>query len=133
MVRVFNLDLSFDEITEGFLGSLRVPFFVEQESVAGTDHGQYVLKATSNAGSGEFWIDAEAAVITKAAEFDALGKPTRLGSAARIGSIDGVAMPHLIRIILPQRRQSVTIAYRTIRINRPQKFHFSFPDGISER
>lgn len=133
MARVFNLDLSFDEITNGFLGSLRMPLLFEPNSIASIQDGQYVLRTRSDEGSGEFWIDGETSLITKSAEFDVLGKPMRIGSATRIRNTDGFAMPHLIRITLPQQKQGVTIAYRAIRINRPQKFHFSLPDGISER
>ncbi len=130
--RVFSVALSFDEILNavmGSVGAIDAEDTIHQVSIA---EDQYVIEAHTAFGKKELWIDGEAFVATKSAQFDREGRPVIAGFASRVETINGASMPHVIRIILPKRRQSASIAYGTVSINTKTEKKFTFPSDAKE-
>lgn len=130
--RVFNLALSFEQILDAVTGSFgvfAVGDTVRRVSVTGD---QYVLEAITPFGTKAMWVDGEAFVTMQSATFDHDGRPIVTGSASRLETVNGTTIPHLVRIILPKRRQSATIAYRTVSINARAEKKFTLPGDAAE-
>ena len=130
--RVFSVALSFEEILDVVTGSFCVVDAGDTVRRVSISEDQYILEALTPFGKKELWVDGEAFVTTKSATFDHEGRPIITGSASRVETINGTNMPHLIRIILPKRRQSASIAYRTVSINTKTEKRFTLPSDTAE-
>ncbi len=129
---VFHIGLSFDEILDAFAGNLGTLRNAETNSEVTASDGQYVLRSQTDTGSEQRWVDGTSFIVTKFAQFDTTGRPVVTGEASLIESVDSTVMPHRIRVILHRQRQSLTIAYRTVRINSNRQMQFTLPDATSE-
>jgi outer membrane lipoprotein-sorting protein len=136
--RVVNVSLSYIDVIDAVTGSFN-RIAVGDEIISNTvSEYQYVLRAIPTAGTNEhtakkeLWVDAATFVTTKFAEYDGGNRPRVVGQSSRIESVDGISMPHLVRVILPAQRQSVTLAYSTLRINRTSEKTFSLPSNVKE-
>jgi len=139
LARVLNVSLSFPDIVDVVTGNFH-GIGLDETIVSNTVSGNryYVLRInagnqeTNGYSRKEIWVDAETFVTTQYAEYDDEDHVRLIGQSSRIEAVDGVSMPHLIRVIMPQRRHSVTLAYSTLRINRPTRTMFSIPADVRE-
>ena len=131
--RVFNVSFSYNDIINAVTGSFnRIDGDDEIVSNAVAENRYYVLHASGSSTRKELWIDAEAFVTTKFAEYNQDNRLLVVGTSSRVESVDGTYMPHLIRIILPPQRQSATLAYSTVRVNRAYQKKFTIPHDAKE-
>ncbi len=130
--RVFNLALSFDQILDAVTGSFGIFGAYDTVRRVAVSEDQYVLEAITPFGTKTMWVDGEAFVTMRSATFDHEGRAVVTGSASQLETIGGTTMPHLVRIILPKRRESATIAYRTVSINAKAEKEFTLPGDPAE-
>lgn len=132
MERVFNLSLSFDDIIDALTGGFGASINNDDDVHVRLADGHYVLTAHSGSGRKEMWVEGKTFVITKFGEFDGNGKPIITSTATRVERIQNADMPHLIRIIRPRERQSLTIAYRSLATTGTSLKRFTFPHDVRE-
>lgn len=131
--RVLNVSLSYADIVSILQGNFnRLDGDDSITSTTIAENQYYVLQANGNASRKELWVDGSAFLTTRFTEYDREDRLMVVGQAGRIETVDSMTMPHLIRLILPQQRQSVTVAYSTVRINHTQEKTFSIPVGVEE-
>lgn len=125
---VFRVALSYDDAFEVFSGSFRGFVSAGANQNVSVVDGQYSLESPTAYGRKRLLVDGETFITTGITEFGADGRPIVIGTALRIEPVDGTSMPHLVRIIFPKQRRSLTMAYSTVRINGEFQKKFSFPD-----
>ena len=130
--RLFNVALSFDEILAAVVGDIGMIDAADTVRRVSISENQYVLETPTSFGRKELWVDAQTFVTTKSAAFGQDGRPLVTGSASWLETINGTNIPHLIRIILPKRRESATIAYRKVSINAKAEKTFTLPHDAAE-
>jgi outer membrane lipoprotein-sorting protein len=121
---MFRIALQFDEVFNVFTG--------EFLSIAGKDsllnfsvqNDLYVLRYRTEDGVKEYRVDGDAFIVTSYRLLDSTGKAKVIAIASRLDHVSDTPMPKLLRIILPNERRSVTIAYGDININ--NEVHCSF-------
>jgi hypothetical protein len=97
----------------------------------------YVARYKNGDAIKEYFIDPDDIIVTSYRQLDTAGKATLIALASRIEHIDDsrasseqgdvVAMPKLLRIIFPQERRGVTIAYDDVKINEQVQCSFTLP------
>lgn len=137
--RILNLSLSFADVVDVITGNFhRVAMEDSVVSNTVSENQYYVLRLDTYGQEGmsaarkEVWVDAETFITTQYAEYDGENHIRVIGQSSRIETVDGIFMPHLIRVILPQKRHSMTLAYRNLQINRPSNNSFSVPSDVEE-
>lgn len=127
MSSVLHLRLGFDEVLHAFTGEFPSPD--ESDSLEGffVDNGFYVLRYRGRKGETEYRIDGDAFVVASYKRFDADGSPGLTMIAARIEDKDGIAMPTLLRVVMPAERRSVTVSYDDVDFNEPVVCYFKLP------
>ena len=124
---MFRLDMEFEEVMNAFTGEFPIVtetdsvhrFYVEDES--------YVIKYTSAQTIKEIRIDGDAFIVTSYRVFDGQGKVILTTYASRIDDVSRVMMPKLLRVVFPQDRRSVTIAYDDLDLNEQVDCSFILP------
>lgn len=133
IARLFRVSISYDDIIHAVTGSFnRMGREDRVTSHAISENRYYVLHTNGDSTRKELWVDGEAFVTTKFAEYNQDNRLAVVGSSSRIESVDGTYMPHVVRIILPPERQSATLAYSAMRVNRPYQKDFTIPDDVEE-
>lgn len=124
---MFRVTLAFDEILRAFTGE----FFTSpsQDSLERFTvmDDLYVARYRSSDGIREYRIDPEYFVITSYRLLSEGGKPKLIAIASRFDDSPGVVMPRVVRVIIPNERRSVTIAYDDITVNEPVECSFPIP------
>jgi len=64
-----------------------------------------------------FWIDPRRGVVTRAEVRDSSGQAILVQQFERFGRIDGVYLPHTIRLLRPLEKQGMTLFYETLTLN----------------
>lgn len=140
LARMLSVSWSFPDIVDVVTGNFH-HIGLDEKIVSHTvsENRYYVLRINSGnqetdgyTRRKEIWVDAETFVTTQYAEYDDKNHIRLIGQSSRIETVDGVSMPHLIRVILPQQRHSVTLAYSNLRINHPNRKVFSIPSDVRE-
>lgn len=124
---MFRVRLKFDEILRAFTGEFlttAVPDSLDQFAVR---DNLYLLRYRARGGIQEYRVDPALFVVTSYRFLMPDGKPEMIALASRFDDGSPVVMPRLVRVILPEERRSVTIAYSDIALNEPVECSFPLP------
>jgi len=124
---MFRLKMHFDEILNAFTGEFSSTLQRDSLLRFSVENELYVIKQPTANGIKEYRIDGNYFVVTSYRELDIDGKATLTALASDVDDDDDIAMPHLLRVIFPKERSSVTIAYDDVRINEPVVCSFTPP------
>ncbi len=124
---MFRLKLRFDEILNAFTGEFLSPRSSDTLETFGVEEGLYLLRYRSADGVHEYRIDGDAFVVTSYRLLDSLGKPSLIALASRFDEVNDIAIPKLLRIVLPKERRSLTVAYGDLRLNEEVECTFILP------
>lgn len=125
---MFNLTMKFDEILHAFTGEFGAVLAADSLERFSMEEGTYLLVYRAAGRTKEYRVDGETFVVTSYRLLDASGKSELTAIASDI-ELDGeTAMPHLIRVIFPLERRSITIAYDGVKVNEPVDCAFSLPE-----
>jgi outer membrane lipoprotein-sorting protein len=115
--KIVRLPIEFDDALRVFSGDFP-PSLTADSLQRITEHdGRALLEYRTPTGSRSYEIDEESFVITGYRVSDLQGNETVTATSSRIRLVDTLRMPKLLRILFPQGRRSLTIAYDDIRIN----------------
>jgi outer membrane lipoprotein-sorting protein len=124
----FNLSMEFDDILRAFTGefssTVKPDESLEQFTV---EKDLYVLTYRSGEERKEYRIDGDNFIVASYRIIDREGKNKLYALAAETEQRSDIAMPMLIRVVLPRERRSVTIAYSDVAFNRPVVCSFALP------
>ncbi len=124
---MFHISLQLDELIKAFTGA-----FLSHHENDSLEHFSviddlYVLRYRTSKGMIEYRIDPDQYLVASFRSLDAQGKPDIVALSSRFDDEPVVAMPRLLRVIMPQERRSITIAYDDIHINVPAHCTFTIP------
>jgi outer membrane lipoprotein-sorting protein len=124
---MFNLRMTFDEVMRAFTGEFLAPGTGRPDSVW-TDAESYVLTYRS-AGGGrkEYRVDAADYFVRSYRVIDSSGRPTLTAMASEPEETDGTVLPRLLRVVFPEERRSISVAYSDVEINREASCSFTIP------
>lgn len=125
---MLKLKMEFDEILNVFTGEF--PAASPGDSLARftVEDDRYVLRYAERTDSKEYQIDGEDFVVTSYRVADSAGSPAVTATASRIDDSPPVAVPKLLRVIFPQEKRSITIAYSGLEVNKPVECSLTIPD-----
>ncbi len=123
--RILHVQISFDDLLNLFAGGTFVESDLHAPDEINVDNDQFVFVFTSNQTSRKYWIDPMTLFIQKVQFLDRSGKLTLEQTFGNFESINGLAMPYIIRVIQPKARQEITFAYSEILVN-TEKLQFTF-------
>ncbi len=127
MSSVLQLRLGFDEVVHAFSGEFPAPRREDSLEQFSVDNGFYVFRYAGREGRTEYRVDGDAFVVASYRTFDTAGIPRLTMIATRIEEEGGIAMPMLLRVIMPAERRSVTVSYDDVNFNEPVACSFKPP------
>ena len=127
MSSVLHLRLGFDEVLHAFSGEFPGPASGDSLEGFSIDNGYYLLRYRSREGRKEYRVDGDAFVVSSYRMLDTAGTLRLSMIATRIEDEDGIAMPTLLRVIMPAERRSVTVSYDDVSLNEPVVCLFTLP------
>lgn len=124
---IFRLKLRFDEILHAFTGEFLPAATEDTLETFIVEEGLYVLRYRSEEGVHEYRVDGDVFVVTSYRLLDSRGKPSLIALASRFDEVADITIPKLLRVIFPNERRSLTIAYGDLRLNGEVQCSFVLP------
>ncbi len=129
-----HVKLGFDEIIRAFTCEFPFPARPDtKEGVFSVDGDSYVFRFSDESRTKEYYVDGDAFVVTSYRLLDTAKRAVLIATASDIDTDGPVAMPHLLRIIFPVDRRSLTISYGDIAFNEPVNCSFRIPRGTTRQ
>jgi outer membrane lipoprotein-sorting protein len=125
---MFNLTMRFDEILKAFTGELGDAAATDSLERFAVEEGQYVAVYRGAGKRKEYRVDGDTFVVTSYRVTGADGAPEITALASDVDLAGGTAMPHLVRVIFPAERRSITITYDDIKVNEPVDCAYELPE-----
>jgi hypothetical protein len=123
-----HIPLGFDDILSACTGEFPFP---PPSDTTGTEFGiegeSYLLKYHGSGWTREYYVDADSYVVTGYRLLDSSHKAVMIASASDIDNDGPVAMPRLLRIIIPADHRSLTVSYNGTDFNIPVTCRFAVP------
>jgi len=125
---MFNLRMKFDEVMRAFTGE----FFASQGDsletfTAGSE--EYILVYRSGAERKEYRVDGGDYFVRSYRVLDPDGHPTLTAIASDPDQTGPMVIPRLLRVIFPDERRSITVAYSDMEVNLPVSCSFTVPES----
>ncbi len=130
---MFNLTMKFDEILNAFTGEFGAVSQADTLERFTVEEEMYVLVYGAGGTKKEYRVDGDSFVVTSYRVLDGGGKSELTALASEIEYSGETAMPHLIRVIFPLERRSITIAYDDVAVNERVNCAFDLPEHASVR
>lgn len=124
---MFRLTMRFDEVMNALTGEFPVAGDGDSLLAAGADDRSYHFRYRAGGEIREYDVDGESFIVTGYRVFDKDGKEVLSAESSRIRMSDSIPLPKLLRVVFPEEKRSVTIAYDDITINRPTECAFTLP------
>ena len=124
---LFRLKMHFDEVLNAFTGEFSSIVRNDSMEHFSVENDLYVIKYRTREGMKEYRIDGDTFVVISFRVLDAEGKALLTALASRLEDEGNIAVPKLLRVIFPQERRSITIAYDDLQINEPVQCSFTIP------
>lgn len=118
-----DIESVFSVFSGDFLMNDGTATFAEETSDAESWHFTYV----TDDGRYEYRIDYESFIVTEFKRMDRAGKIIMSASVSEIEEVDDFLCGMVMRIVLPQAQQSVTVAYDDLSLNSPVSCSFTPP------
>jgi hypothetical protein len=125
---VLHFPLAFDDILNACTGEFPFPP-VSDTAVAdlSVEGESYVLRYRGDGWTREYHIDGDADIVTGYRLLDSSRKAVLIAAASDIDSDGPIAMPRLLRIIIPADHRSLTVSYSGTDFNIPVTCSFAVP------
>jgi outer membrane lipoprotein-sorting protein len=128
--RILHVQLSFDDLLNIFTGGGFLDDDLRSPDETRIEDDQYVFIYTSHNSSRRYWIEPTSLYIQRIQFFDQSGKLTLEQAFNDFENVDGIGMPHAIRITQPKTQQMLTLKYSVIMVNVEQlQFTFTIPQN----
>ncbi len=128
--KILRIRLNFDDLLNLFGGG---SFLRDDFHTAGDiqiEKNSYVLSYNTNNSIRRYWFDPDLMLIQKIQILDNKGKLIVEQEFINYEEIDGVMIPHLIRIIQPDQRRMLSVSYSYVRVNiKNNQFTFTVPQN----
>ncbi len=124
---MFRLTMRFDEVLNALTGEFPIAGEADSLIAAAADDRGYHLRYHAGGETREYDIDGESFVVTGYRVFDRDGREVLTAESSRIRMSDSIPLPKLLRVVFPEEKRSVTIAYDDITVNRPTECAFTLP------
>jgi hypothetical protein len=121
-----HLPLEFSEILGAFSGDFPSPSGGDSLRSFSTASGDYRAEFSSSGDRKTYRIDGQSLLVTDYKESGPDGVRLHASSQDQ-EETDGVLVPHLLRLMLPAERRSLTIAYDDVTVNRPVNCAYTIP------
>ena len=131
--KITRLPLAFDDALRVFSGDFPAVLTTDSLEQVSERDGHMFLSYRTTSGTTSYEIDEESSIVTGYHVRDPQGNETLSATSSRIRSIDTLRMPKLLRILFPQDRRSVTIAYDDLHINGSIVCFFNPPSRAERR
>ncbi len=115
--RIFRIDTNLEELINLLTGG---SFFAEDQGAPEAftvEEEQFVLTYARNGGSRRYWIDPSSLLIAKIQHLDRDGKPVLEQRFSNFRSIEGILLPHHVRLLQFKERRGVSISFSTMIVN----------------
>jgi outer membrane lipoprotein-sorting protein len=123
--RILHIKLNFDELLNLFAGGTFIEDDLRSPDETRIEDEQVVFIYSSQNSFRWYWIDPATFSIKKIQFLDYKGKLTLEQSFSNFEDVDGLAMPHNIRITQPAAKQMLNLKYSDMLVN-PEKLNFTF-------
>jgi hypothetical protein len=123
---MFNIRMTFDQVMRSFTGEFFEPRAGAPDSFA-TDGESYVFTYRSDGGKSEYRVDGRDYFVRSYRVIDSSGRPTLTAIASEPEEDDGVVTPRLLRVVFPEERRSISVAYSELEINAQAACSFTVP------
>jgi len=123
---MFNLRMKFDEVLRAFTGEFFSSGGDSLESFT-AGGGVYILLYRSGDVTREYRVDGQEYFVRSYRVLDSSGRPTMTAIASEPDVAESMVMPRLLRVIFPDERRSITVAYSDMEINVPVSCSFTLP------
>lgn len=123
---MFNLRMSFDQVMRAFTGEFFAPGAGAPDSFS-TDGESYVFTFLTGGGREEYRVDGQDYFVRSYRVLDAAGRPTLTAIASEPDEHEGFVAPRLLRVVFPEERRSISVAYSDFEVNAPASCSFTVP------
>ncbi len=124
---MLRIKLRFEEILHAFTGEFLSFASGDSLKTFAVEEGVYVLRFASGESTREFRIDGDSFIVSSYRLLASDSTATLVAMASRTDEIAGIAVPTLLRVIMPKERRSLTVAYGDLRINEDVRCTFDIP------
>jgi len=123
--KVFHIPIDFDDVLNLFTGG----FFLSEDRVSPStfsiENEEFVMTYNSYTGTRRYWVDPQTMQIVKIQHLDGSGRLVLEQLFSKFQTLNGVTIPHYVRVTMVRDRRRVSIAYSDVTVN-PSDIDFSF-------
>jgi hypothetical protein len=123
---MFSLRMTFDEVLRAFTGEFYASRGDSLESFTVGD-GTYILVYRSGGDRREYRVDGQEYFVRSYRVLNESGRAVLTAIASEPDEAGSMVIPRLLRVIFPEERRSITVAYSGMEINVPVSCSFTLP------
>jgi outer membrane lipoprotein-sorting protein len=124
---ILQLKMQFDQILNAFAGEIAEINSQDTLVKFSVENNLYVVRYRSAEWKKEYWIDGDTFIVIDCRVMNQQGETVLAAHTSETEELESIYMPKFLRVVFPKERQSITIAYDDLSINKPVSCLFLVP------